>query len=93
MSRENLNFFFASSNAVFKGEFVVARIKKTADVTQKMTNEDLEVVYEGDEDLSSLLLGFGIARKISTEDGRVLMMFHPEQDIKLPDNVTGVDGL
>lgn len=90
---ENLNFYFAQSEQVYKGEFVVARIKNIEQVTGKMKFEDTQTIFEGDEDLSSLLIGFGIARKIAVEDGRVLMIFNTNQGITLPDNVTGVNDL
>lgn len=85
--KENLDFLFSQSPSVPLNEFVVARVKPFTDVKKPIPNDQIEIVYAGGNDESSLLLGFGIARQVATDSGNVLLIFNPEQDVVFPSNM------
>lgn len=85
--KENLNFLFSQSSSIPLNEFVVARLKPFTDVEKPIPEEQIEPIYLGKNDETSLLFGFGIARQVACDSGNVLLIFNPNQEIIFPSNM------
>ena len=85
--KENLDFLFSTSDSIPLNEFVVARLAPFTDISKPIPGEQIKQIFIGNNDNTSLLMGFGIARQVASGCGTVMLIFNPRQEVTFPNNV------